>query len=44
MRSAATAARTPRSATDVVEEILGDLAPWLADEYTAVHGRKQARE
>jgi hypothetical protein len=46
MRAAARVARTPsadRAALGVLHMLLDDLGPWLAAEYTAVHGTKAVR-
>ncbi|MFG2893898.1 nucleotidyltransferase [Streptomyces sp. NPDC048248] len=43
MRAAARAARTPRADPELLDELLNGLAPWLADEYLAVHGPKAPR-
>ncbi|MCU7824049.1 nucleotidyltransferase [Kitasatospora sp. DSM 101779] len=43
MRLAAVAARTPTPDPAVLTLLVTDLAPWLAAEYTAVHGRKAPR-
>jgi hypothetical protein len=43
MRAAARAARTPRADPELLDELLYSLAPWLADEYLAVHGAKAPR-
>ena len=40
MRRAATLGRTPSANPAVLTD---DLGPWLAAEYTAVHGRKAPR-
>ena len=42
MRRAAEAARQPTPAPEVLELLLDGLGPWLAAEYTAVHGEKTA--
>ncbi|GGW68305.1 nucleotidyltransferase domain-containing protein [Streptomyces xantholiticus] len=43
MRLAAAAARTPTPDPVVLRTLVEDLGPWLAAEYTAVHGEKAAR-
>ncbi|MFI9272940.1 nucleotidyltransferase domain-containing protein [Kitasatospora sp. NPDC052896] len=43
LRAAATAARTPTADPAVLALLLDDLAPWLAAEYTTVHGTKAPR-
>ncbi len=43
MRAAARAARTPAAYPQLLDELLSGLAPWLADEYLAVHGAKAPR-
>jgi hypothetical protein len=43
MRPAAVTARTPCADPAVLDMLLDDLAPWLATEYDAVHGRKAPR-
>ncbi|MFG2285012.1 nucleotidyltransferase [Streptomyces sp. NPDC048595] len=43
MRAAARAARTPDAYPKLLDELLDGLAPWLADEYLAVHGAKAPR-
>ncbi|MFE6689698.1 nucleotidyltransferase domain-containing protein [Streptomyces sp. NPDC057743] len=43
MRAAARAARNPAGHPGLLDELLTDLAPWLADEYLAVHGAKAPR-
>lgn len=43
MRAAARAARYPDAYPDLLDELLAGLAPWLADEYLAVHGPKAPR-
>ncbi|MEW2631045.1 nucleotidyltransferase domain-containing protein [Streptomyces sp. NPDC048389] len=43
MRSAARAARTPTPDPAGLRALTEDLGPWLAAEYTAVHGEKAAR-
>ncbi|MFI0222114.1 nucleotidyltransferase [Streptomyces lydicus] len=43
MRAAARAARTPAAYPTLLDELLAGLAPWLADEYLAVHGAKAPR-
>ncbi|MFE7540197.1 nucleotidyltransferase domain-containing protein [Streptomyces platensis] len=43
MRAAACAARTPAAYPELLDELLSGLAPWLADEYLAVHGAKAPR-
>jgi nucleotidyltransferase-like protein len=44
MRAAARAGRTLAATPGELEEMINDLAPWLAAEYTAVHGTKASRE
>jgi uncharacterized protein len=44
MRAAARLGRTPAPGPGDLEEMINDLAPWLAAEYTAVHGTKAPRE
>ncbi|MGW5877364.1 nucleotidyltransferase domain-containing protein [Nocardiopsis terrae] len=41
MRTAAHTARHPVTDPDHLRELVEDLAPWLAAEYTATHGRKR---
>lgn len=43
MRRAVAAGRSAETGRRVLEELVGDLAPWLAAEYEAVHGRKAPR-
>ncbi|AZS73263.1 nucleotidyltransferase [Streptomyces lydicus] len=43
MRAAARAARTPAAYPELLDKLLCGLAPWLADEYLAVHGAKAPR-
>jgi hypothetical protein len=43
MRVAAATGRTPSSDPAVLEMLIDDLGPWLAAEYTAVHGEKAPR-
>jgi uncharacterized protein len=43
MRVAAAAARTPSADPAVLALLIDDLGPWLAAEYTAVHGVKAPR-
>lgn len=43
MRTAATTARTPTTDPAVLDLLINDLGPWLAAEYTAVHGTKAPR-
>lgn len=43
IRVAAATARTPSADPGVLAMLVGDLAPWLAAEYTAVHGEKAPR-
>ncbi|MFJ8473381.1 nucleotidyltransferase [Kitasatospora sp. NPDC094011] len=43
MRLAAAVARTPTTDHAVLAALIDDLAPWLATEYTAVHGTKAPR-
>ncbi|WP_020666079.1 hypothetical protein [Amycolatopsis nigrescens] len=43
MRIAAATGRTPSAAPAVLGMLIDDLAPWLAAEYTAVHGEKASR-
>jgi hypothetical protein len=43
MRVAAAAGRTPSADSAVLHMLLDDLGPWLAAEYTAVHGLKAPR-
>ncbi|KJS59089.1 nucleotidyltransferase domain-containing protein [Streptomyces rubellomurinus] len=43
MRLAAAVARTPTTDRAVLAALVDDLAPWLAAEYTAVHGEKVPR-
>ncbi|WP_369357910.1 nucleotidyltransferase [Streptomyces sp. cg2] len=40
MRAAARAARNPAAYPELLDDLLTGLAPWLADEYLAVHGAK----
>ncbi|MEY9957066.1 nucleotidyltransferase domain-containing protein [Streptacidiphilus sp. MAP5-52] len=44
MHLAATVARTPTDDRSVLHTLVDDLAPWLATEYTAVHGTKAPRD
>ncbi|WP_165984179.1 nucleotidyltransferase domain-containing protein [Streptomyces sp. YIM 98790] len=43
MRTAAATARTPSADPAVLSMLVEDLGPWLAAEYTAVHGEKTPR-
>lgn len=43
MRAAAAVALEPAEDPVVLHGYLEDLGPWLADEYTAVHGTKTPR-
>jgi hypothetical protein len=43
MQAAAVVARTPTADSSVLGMLINDLGPWLAAEYTAVHGRKTPR-
>jgi uncharacterized protein len=43
MRIAAATARTPSADPAVLGMLIDDLGPWLAAEYTAVHGQKAPR-
>ncbi|MBQ1079928.1 nucleotidyltransferase domain-containing protein [Nocardiopsis sp. B62] len=43
MRAAAHTARHPSADRDHLVDLLEDLAPWLAEEYTATHGPKAPR-
>jgi hypothetical protein len=43
MRRAAAIARTPSADPAVLTTLIDDLGPWLAAEYTAVHGAKAPR-
>jgi uncharacterized protein len=43
MNAAASAGRAPTADRAVLGMLVNDLAPWLAAEYTAVHGRKAPR-
>jgi predicted nucleotidyltransferase len=43
MRLAAAAARTPTADPAVLAMLIDDLGPWLAAEYSAVHGEKTPR-
>lgn len=43
MRTAAHTAQHPTADPDHLNELVEDLAPWLAKEYTATHGRKAPR-
>ena len=43
MRRAAAVARTPSADPAVLAMLIDDLGPWLAAEYTAVHGQKAPR-
>ena len=43
MRRAAAIARTPSADPAVLTTLIDDLGPWLAAEYTAVHGEKAPR-
>ena len=43
MRLAAATARTPTADPSVLAMLIDDLGPWLAAEYTAVHGEKTPR-
>ncbi|KIH98775.1 nucleotidyltransferase [Streptomonospora alba] len=40
MQIAAATARTPTTDPEVISMLIDDLGPWLAAEYTAVHGEK----
>ncbi|WP_280697806.1 nucleotidyltransferase domain-containing protein [Kitasatospora sp. GP82] len=44
MRTASAVARTPSGEADVLTALIEELAPWLAAEYTAVHGDKTPRD
>lgn len=43
MRIAAVTGRAPSTNSAVLEMLVDDLGPWLAAEYTAVHGEKASR-
>jgi hypothetical protein len=43
MRIAAATGRVPSADPNVLEMLIDDLAPWLAEEYAAVHGVKAPR-
>jgi predicted nucleotidyltransferase len=43
LRIAAATGRVPSADPNVLEMLIDDLAPWLADEYAAVHGVKAPR-
>jgi hypothetical protein len=43
MRVAAAVARTQTADRVVLTMLIGDLGPWLAAEYLAVHGRRTPR-
>jgi uncharacterized protein len=43
MQVAAATARTPSADPAVLALLIDDLGPWLAAEYTAVHGVKDPR-
>ncbi|MFD0854334.1 nucleotidyltransferase, partial [Actinomadura adrarensis] len=43
MRLAASTGRTPSADPAVLGMLVDDLGPWLAAEYTAVHGQKAPR-
>ena len=43
MRAAATAGRVPSPDPAVIRMLIDDLGPWLAAEYTDVHGEKAPR-
>lgn len=43
MRAAATVARAPSADRAVLGMLIDGLGPWLAEEYTAVHGVKAPR-
>ena len=43
MRLAAATARTPSADPAVLRVLIDDLGPWLAAEYTTVHGDKAPR-
>ncbi|MFC9751255.1 nucleotidyltransferase [Streptomyces niveus] len=43
MRTAAAVGRVPSADPAVLGALIGDLGPWLAAEYTAVHGEKRPR-
>jgi hypothetical protein len=43
MRTAAATARVPSADPDMLTMLIEDLGPWLAAEYTAVHGDKAPR-
>jgi len=43
LRRAAALARTPSPDPAVLTELIDDLGPWLAAEYTAIHGQKAPR-
>ncbi|MHA6761889.1 nucleotidyltransferase [Streptacidiphilus sp. PAMC 29251] len=44
MHLAATTARTPTADSAVLSVLIDDLGPWLAAEYTAVHGEKDTAD
>lgn len=44
MRLASVVARTPTDDPAVLQVLIEELAPWLATEYTAVHGEKTPRK
>jgi uncharacterized protein len=43
MQAALAAARTPATGSSLLGMLINDFGPWLAAEYTAVHGRKTPR-
>ena len=43
MRTAAVVGRAPSADPAVLGALIDDLGPWLAAEYTAVHGEKRRR-
>lgn len=43
MRAAAVLARRPTADAEALRMLIEDLGPWLASEYTAVHGEKAPR-
>jgi hypothetical protein len=43
MAAAAAIGRAPAADREVLTMLIDDLGPWLAAEYTAVHGRKAPR-
>ncbi|WP_020418336.1 hypothetical protein [Amycolatopsis sp. ATCC 39116] len=43
MRTAAVTAREPTATPAILDMLIDDLGPWLAAEYTAIHGERAPR-